>query len=248
VVKNINLQEQNFSYKIIGKRDKPVLLLLHGWGGSFDSFTPLEGFLSLKYRLIIPALPMFKKEDITPKCAFSLCDYVLLVERILEQENVSCCFVIAHSFGARVAVKLNINNPKLFRRVCIVGGAGLKPKFNLRVWLKIRLYKLMKRFFLHRNCGSADYQLLNEQGKKTFVNILKTDLKQEIRLLNAPTLIIVGECDAATPIYMAKRWKKLCGCATLLVYKDCGHFAYLDNTAKFLNDAVKFFNLEAKND
>jgi len=170
----------------------------------------------------------------------TLDDYVDIVEQKLIDEKVTTCHVIGHSFGCRVAVLLARRNPHMIRKMVLTGAAGLRPRFNIKTWSKIKLYKMFKV-----GKGSTDYQKLSPTGKKTFKNIIHRNLAQEIYGLKTPTLLIYGKKDTATPIYMARKWAKLQGnTATLKIYPKAGHYAFIDAPQRFITDAYAF--LEAK--
>ena len=206
-----------------------TILFLHGWGASPDSFVAIRKYFDNEYCTIAPALPT------PPDEVWTLNDYVDYVQMILQRNNITKCDIVAHSFGARVAVLLAKRG--MVGKMVITGGAGLRPRFNLWVWLKIKIYKIFKL-----GKGSTDYKKLNANGKATFNNIIRRDLATEISTLDVPTLLITGERDRATPPYMAKRWARVAGNARYKIYKGCGHFAYLDNPTRFIKDAREFLH------
>ena len=194
---------------------------------------------------------MFVNFDCNPKTVRTLDAYVDEVEarflnevkgsyvdeveaRFLNEARGLC--VVAHSFGARVAVLLANRNPELFEKMVLTGAAGLKSRFSLKVWLKIKWFKLTGR-----GKGSTDYRALSNTGKATFRNIIRRSLHSEITKLDTPTLLIWGKRDKSTPLYMAKRWTKLQKAAILKVYKAAGHFCFIDDPARFISDAFEFF-------
>ena len=172
-----------------------------------------------------------------PDVPWTLYDYVRFIKNILNENSVSRCHIVAHSFGARVAVLLAKEMPELVDKMVITGGAGLLPRFNLWVWLKLKYNKYIKKL-----PGSCDYRDLTPAGKITFNNIIRRDLAYEIGRITNPTLLITGSKDTATPPYMAKRWAKLCLSAKYKIYKNAGHFAYLYDTARFIRDTEEFLN------
>jgi pimeloyl-ACP methyl ester carboxylesterase len=175
-----------------------------------------------------------------PDAVWTLDDYVIYIGSILKEKGISKCHIVCHSFGARVAVLLINKFPHLVDKLVVVGGAGLKPRSNLKIWLKIKVYKIKKKLFGRANGGSLDYNKLTDNGKRTFNNIIGRDLSAEINNIKTPTLLIYGKNDRATPVYMAKRWAKLCETARYVIYKNAGHFAYLDNSARFIKDTAEF--------
>ncbi|MBO5773769.1 MAG: alpha/beta fold hydrolase, partial [Clostridia bacterium] len=52
--------------------------------------------------------------------------------------------------------------------------------------------------------------------------------------VTAKTLIIWGKNDKATPLYMAKRYRRKLRFSRLVVLKDAGHFSYLDKKGETL--------------
>ena len=112
---------------------KPVLLL-HGWGLSAKAMNTLARFLTARGKSVIaPDLPGFGKSLIPPENA-DIYFYADAVEQLLVSENCIGCDVIAHSFGARIA--LILASKGLVRRLMIVDGAGIKPKKTLKNALK----------------------------------------------------------------------------------------------------------------
>ncbi|MDR0384020.1 MAG: alpha/beta hydrolase [Christensenellaceae bacterium] len=186
-----------------------TILFLHGWGGNSNSFLPIINYFKNFYNCIAPTFPIPENK------VFILKDFVAMVQ------DIKCDYIIAHSFGARIAVFLNCE------KMVITGGAGLKPKTNLIKWIKKKL-----------KIPSADYRVLNNLQKQTFKNIINYDISKDIK--QTPTLLICGQRDKATPVYMAKKWHKINGNSILKIYKNCGHFAYLENKERFIKDVEQF--------
>ncbi|MDR0461840.1 MAG: alpha/beta hydrolase [Christensenellaceae bacterium] len=209
------------------------IVFLHGWGANSGTFTGIAKFFESTHECI------FIDFDCNPGTVMDLDDYADYVEAQLIEKRVTRCHIIAHSFGARVAVLLARRNPHMVKRMVLTGAAGLKPRFNLKIWSKIKLYKM---FGIGK--GSFDYARLCANGKRTFKNIIHRDLSFEISYLETPTLLIFGAKDKSTPIYMAKRWTKLCRSAILKTYAGAGHFAFLDDPQKFIHDAYKFLETQ----
>jgi pimeloyl-ACP methyl ester carboxylesterase len=219
----------------------PTILFLHGWGGNADSFAPISQYFARAtatngepYQILAPSLPC------PPSKVYNLEDYADDVDKLLQTYNVAHCIVIAHSFGARLVAILNARHPKLFTKIVITGGAGLKSRCNLCVWWKICWYKFRRRLGWRVTGGSADYRRLDANGKQTFQNIIRRDLTWEVRQIKVPVLLIWGARDQDTPLNQLRRWRKLLPQAKTIIYHRCGHFAYLENTARFIQDVTHF--------
>ena len=218
-----------------------TLLFLHGWGGNRASFANTEPFFAPRFNCLFPEFPT-EPPNGRP---WALRDYVTIAERQLESAQTDKFSIIAHSFGCRVAVLLALKHPNRFEHIILTGAAGIKPRFRLNIWLKIKLYKLRKKLFKNARGGSPDYRKLSNPGKETFQNIINRDLRPEIKRLGhqfrqIPTLLIWGKKDKSTPLYMAKEWTKHLQQSTLTIYKNSGHFCFIDEPARFTADVFKF--------
>lgn len=218
-----------------------TILFLHGWGGNADSFAPISQYFAglrsgnlSQYQIISPSLPC------PPQTVYTLDDYADDVDLILQKNQVTRCIVFAHSFGARLVAVLQARHPKLFTQIIITGGAGLPTRKSLPVRIKIRFYKICRKLGLNVSGGSADYRILDEKGQQTFRNIVNRDLSFEIAQITAPTLLIWGSKDHDTPLGQMCRWQKLIPHAEQIIYRGKGHFAYLEDTARFINDVNRF--------
>ena len=89
--------------------------------------------------------------------------------------------------------------------------------------------------------GSSDYQQLSPDMKKTFVSIVNTYLDEYARKMSVKTLIIWGEKDNDTPLYMAKKLNRYIKNSQLKVIKDAGHFCFLDCPLEFYKLTSKFW-------
>jgi len=208
------------------------ILFLHGWGGDENSFANILLYFKRKYNCICVSMPRETDEP------WVLEDYAKLVFAELDRQEIERTHIIAHSFGARVAALLVNMQPERFGKLVLTGPAGVKPRFNLLRWFKIRLHKAK----IIKSKGSADYRVLSHSGKMTFQNIIKRDLAPEISGIMHPTLIIWGKKDKSVKKYMVKRWTKLNAYTTMKIYKNAGHFCFLDEPAKFIMDAEEYIN------
>ena len=63
--------------------------------------------------------------------------------------------------------------------------------------------------------------------------VVNEDLSSRLHLIKAPTLLIWGENDTATPLSDAKKMEKLIPDAGLVAFPGCGHYSFLDNPRQF---------------
>ena len=199
-------------------------MYLHGWGASTELMTPiaLEGYLNV--------MVDFFGHGGTPRedRELHLIDYVKSVEKLLDHLSIRHATVVGHSFGGRVAIRLSLLRPDLVGKLVLIDSAGVRPRYSLRRTLRVLAYKLKKALRLDvSRYGSTDYLALEGVDKKTFVNIVNERLDKYLGLIDKPTLIIWGEKDVDTPMYMANILRRRIKNSGLVVLEGEGHFGYI---------------------
>ena len=69
--------------------------------------------------------------------------------------------------------------------------------------------------------------------RKTFVKVVNESTRECFNDILSETLLIWGENDDATPLYMAKVFEKEIRNSGLVVLKNAGHFSYIDDYGTF---------------
>ena len=96
---------------------KLPILILHGWNLSAEKFRPLQRELEKqRYKVYGMDLPGFGKA-VMPKKPLFLSDYVTFVASYLKSKKIDRAVIIGHSFGGRVAIKLEIGRASCRERV-----------------------------------------------------------------------------------------------------------------------------------
>ena len=225
---------------IVKNNGENAIVFLHGWGASSQFFLPLSNQIDdYQTKHILIDFPPFGKSS-EPADVWTLDDYANCLYVILQAEKVKKIIIIAHSFGGRVAICFDNIYTNIVQKILITGGAGIKPKQTIKRVVKKFVYKTIRIFNKKINLGSADYKKLSPKMKKTFSNIVEYDLSNLSKNITCPTLLIYGNKDKETPLYMAKKLNKNIKQSKLIVFKGCGHFAYIEKFAKFVNITQSF--------
>lgn len=235
------------NYKKYGNKDETVLFL-HGWGANLNSFNFFCQNLKSDYCCVLVDFPGFgESEKLTAE--LSVFDYACEIHKLIKQLNLNKIIIVCHSFGARVAILLSTVFYCDISKLIIIDGAGIKPKFNLITSFKVLKYKLCK--FLNKTklfklnlsaFGSLDYKKLNLTERKTFINVVNFNEVKYLKKIKIKTLILWGEQDKETKLYMAKIFKKKIKNSTLKVFSGCGHFCFLDKPNLVLYEIKAFLN------
>lgn len=246
---NFCVNDFTIYYEKYGNKDKNILIL-PGWGDNRITFRYLIDVLKEYYTIYILDYPGFGNSSF-PNRDLEINDYSDLIYNFIISNNIDCPTIIAHSFGGRIVIdlfkrfKLNING------LILMDIAGIKPKKSIFQRIKLRLYKTLKKigFFLPNKIknkylnklikifGSSDYSRLDPNLRKTFINIVNFDQKDDIKYIDKDTLIIWGELDKDVPLKDGYFINKNIKDSGIVVIPGSGHFPYLDK-AYFVNSII----------
>ncbi len=252
----ITIDDINVNYEVYGE-GKPVLLL-HGWGACINSMAPIWQFLKNKRKVFVLDFPGESGESDVPKFPWGVPEYAAFTKKFIEQNNIEGCDVIAHSFGGRVAIYLASEYESLFDKIVLTDAAGVKSKISFKKVVRQKMFKLgvffLKTFTaknkrddllkVYRNKhSSSDYKALkSDVMRETFKKVIALDLTSNLRLIKNSTLLIWGENDLDTPLYMAHVMNKNIPDSGVVVIKNAGHFSYIDNPKQYNAVIDNFLN------
>lgn len=217
------------------------VIFLHGWGGSTASFLGAARALGESFRVTLVDFYGFGG---TPHPDYPLFveDFAKSVAAIINHYKMTRVTLVGHSFGGRVAIRLASRYGYLVDSVVLADSAGILPRRGVVYRAKILRHKLLTRLGVAHSAGSPDYRALSGAMKETFKNVVNEDLSFELDKITLPVLIIWGDKDRDTPIYMAKRMYRKIRNSGLVVFRGAGHYAYLEAHALFLSVLVQFIS------
>ncbi len=225
-------------YRFIDKKTKIVNVYLHGWGASYKSLFFCQKHINSSSLFL--DFPPFGQSDKNLK-DWTIFSYATMVVSLCEHLNIHKINLIGHSFGGRVALLVACFCKSRVNKLVLVDSAGLKPKRKISYYIKVSNYKIRKKLHLDvSKYGSCDYLALGEDMRKVFNNIVKTHLDDYLENIEAPTLIIFGERDDITPLYMAKKFNKKIKNSTLEIIPNGSHFCFVDNQYLFVHKLKEF--------
>lgn len=218
------------------------LLFLHGYLASKECFTPHIEYFSRCYRVTALDFPGFGESE-PLDTAYSVSDYADWTERVCAELNLQSPYVIAHSFGGRVAVKC-LSRGNLFERAVLCGCAGIVPRRGLKYKMRVKTYRFVKKIaprYAERKFGSSEYKTLSPVMRESYKKIVNEDLREDAKKIRIPVLFINGENDSDTPVSSAKIYTECVNDSKLYVMKGCSHFAFLQDPLAFRLAAEEFF-------
>jgi pimeloyl-ACP methyl ester carboxylesterase len=134
-----------------------------------------------------------------------------------------------------VAVKAASQNPHLFDKLVLTGPAGIIINRGFKYKCKVRLYRLIKRFFpqfAERRFGSKEYRTLSPIMKESYKKIVNEDLRDCAACVANKVLLVEGDRDTVTTMQEAKIYENAFPNAKLVVISG-GHFAFAEQPTQF---------------
>lgn len=224
----------------------PLVLLLHGFGGSAWNFTELAPLLAGR-RLLIPDLPGHAGSSPLP--APSLAAFADSVAPLLDEP----AGVLGHSLGGLVAVRLAERHPGRVRSLLLAAPAGISTSSRIatvtigligivqpgriaagRVDRIVRSPKLKELVFGRFEVANA--QALSDRAVQGFLRgprlntdslgaglaLTRDDPRQSLDRIRCPALVLFGARDRQVPLADGFEYARRLR-APLRVIADCGH-------------------------
>jgi len=251
--KQILIDNLKINYKIAGQG--PAILILHGWGGSSDSWVEVQQILAEKgYKVLAPDFSGFGK-SVTPPEPWGIKEYVEVVLKFAEKLGLDKFILLGHSFGGRIAIRFTHEYPEKVEKLILCDSAGIKPKTGLKTLIIFWMARIGNAIFSPKHLirirdtarnlfyvflRNKDYVKANGTMKETIKNVLKEDLLPEISQIRTKTLIVWGGADRMVPLKYAHIFKEKIKGSRLEVFPKIGHSPHLEEPEKLAVKILSF--------
>ncbi len=203
-----------------------VLLLIHGIGGSSNSWSGVIPLLAKKYRVIAPDLLGHGESD-KPRGDYSVGAFAVLLRDLLDALDIPQVTVVGHSLGGGIAMQFAHQHRQYCKRIVLISSGG----FGCDVGRALRLLSLpgselvlpmiaskpavlagnaLRALMRSSNRFQAPPSLSNRDNRQAFLRTLRSvvDFRgQAVSALNRlclnavlPALIISGDQDRVIPV------------------------------------------------
>lgn len=220
----------NTKLNVIVKGEGTPIVLLHGWGQNQYMMKFLQDYFCKEYKVLNLDLPGFGESE-EPSVVWDIQEYAICLHELLIQYHIENPILIAHSFGARIALRYALMYP--VSRMVLTGAAGLRTKRGWNYYIRVYTYKILKRLHMQPAMGSVDYQQASDIMRGVLVASVEDDIKDELKHIGCETLLVWGEKDTQTPLWMGKMMEQEMQNATLIVLPKEDHFAYFHQSLQF---------------
>lgn len=238
----VNIDGLDVYYEKSGRKGKKVVLL-HGWGCSSELMAFIADSLKAHFIVYNIDFPGFGKTK-EPSVAWDTVDYTNFLRNFCLKLKIDNPIFIGHSFGCRIALRYAYNYGAY--KMCLTGAAGIRNKRTLKWYFKTYTYKLGKKILslklfekykekFESKVGSDDYKNSSGIMRQTFVKVVNEDVTEFLDKIETETLLVYGSEDKATPLAKGKLMESLMPNATLVVFENDDHFAYIHQANRFIN-------------
>lgn len=229
------------------------VVVLHGWGRGVEKWQGFKKELEkFGFEVFLPEMPGFG-QTLAPEKAWSVNDYLDWLKPQLPLKY----WLVAHSFGGRIAIKLASQRPKGLEGLVLINSAGIKPRLSIKKFSFLFLAKAgravcllppfclargLARKALYRLAGSQDYYQAQGVMKKTLQKVTAEDLTPFLKKIKIPTLILWGGQDKETSLRDGQLMNSLISNSKLKVWSQSGHLLPLKmskQTAREISDFMK---------
>lgn len=238
----------------------PPVLFLHGLGGSRLAWEPQLEDLADRFRCIAWDLPGYGASEPLDELTFPA--IVEAIVRLLDSLGLERIDVVGLSFGGQQAMHLALSRPERVSRLVLAdtsarfGADGTDPE----AWMRLRLDPLdagvtpaeMAAPVLdaitapgfggrERERAIHGFAQIPSEGLRAAVHCLPShDVEADLGEISVPTLVIVGELDAETPIAYAEALRDGIPGARLAVIEGAAHLTPSESPTTF-NQLVAAF-------
>ncbi|MEM2136315.1 MAG: alpha/beta hydrolase [Candidatus Jordarchaeaceae archaeon] len=242
-----------------------TLILVHGAGGTSQYWGLQLSELSKRLRVIAIDLPGHgKSERLKEKATTEM--YADHLAGFMKQIKLDHAIIAGHSLGGLIVQQLALKRPELFEKLIIVDSAARFPD-PTRVSNQSGGSEALRNFFLNQPPEVLSRAIISRLfSKKTIEKgglspILKylptdsvydpsiwlndfeagrgVDLREKIKEINIPTLIIAG-ADSLIPISMAQLLHENIKGSVLEIIPDAGHMLMLEKPDQFNQAVLRF--------
>ena len=219
------------------------VVMTHGWGANIDLLQPLALPLSrLGYRCHMFDLPGFG-ESAEPERAFTIFDYADFVIAYMDERKLERAHYFGHSLGGRIGLILGAQQPNRLEKMALSNSAGIRSPSPKSAQLRLKLYRSLRgslealgasavsqrlRQRYNQRYGSDDFLSASPVMRASLIHVVNEDLLGFARRVGVPTILIWGDQDRETPLWMGEKLERAIPDAALITHTGASHYAYLE--------------------
>lgn len=263
------VQQQPVFVQDSGPRDAPVVLLLHGFGASLQTWDDWTTALQDHWRVIRIDIPGFGLSGPAVNQDYSDAADVARVIALLDQLGVQQVIIAGHSMGGRIAWNLAAAHPERVSKLVLLAPDGFPdPKaksdktYEVPTLMGLMPYSLPQWALRMGGVAPAfaDQRKLTPQLMQRYHDMVlapgvrgatlermrqtrNSDPVARLQSIQVPTLLLWGEKDAFIPVSNAQDYLKAMPQAWLVTLPAVGHVLHEEAPQTSVQAVLDFLSL-----
>jgi pimeloyl-ACP methyl ester carboxylesterase len=242
----------------------PPVVFVHGFASSIDVWTDVIREASKSHRVLALDLKGFGWTD-RPEGDYSPAAQAELVLHLMDARGIDRAAVVAHSWGASVALAMSLAAPDRVTRLALydawvyeeqlpptfywaradgVGEAIFGLFYDQRVEDKIALAFYDKKFVTQKLVDATERALDRPGATAAALAAVRgqrfSRVQDRYKDIQQPTLLLWGREDLVTTVTYGERLSNELAHAKLVVYPRCGHFPMVEAKAPSTVELLAF--------
>ncbi|MCX8123380.1 MAG: alpha/beta hydrolase [Spirochaetes bacterium] len=253
-----------------GKKDKPVLLLIHGVCSSLHTWDGWVSLLKEHFRIIRFDIPGFGLSGQIPSKNYTPEYSVELLNKAIEEIGIKKLSIAGNSLGGFIAWKFAVAHPDKVEKLILIDSVGYPQdmpwllKFSTNIFVRPFARIGMPRYFInkavHEVYGDQTkvtdavvdryFELSQKEGnRRAWIDVFmvmkeyskKQDLSRGLTAIKCPIMVMWGTKDTWIP-YTTEfpKWQKDLPNAVFKVYEGVGHIPMEEIPEQTAQDAFEF--------
>ncbi|MEO0469628.1 MAG: alpha/beta hydrolase [Bacteroidota bacterium] len=234
-------QENGFQY--VEEGQGPTILILHGLFGALSNFSSVLSRFSDRYRVIIPIMPLYEKNQIDPTID-GLTSFIADFVAFKKLEQIT---LLGNSLGGHIGLVYALRYPAKVRSLVLTGSSGLFesgmgngfPRRGSYDYVKERVaFTFFSPRMATKNLVDEVFEIVNDNFKTLRVlkiarSAQRHNMREDIVNIKVPTLLIWGLNDNITPPRVAHEFDRLMPRTELHFIDQCGHAPMMERPDTF---------------
>lgn len=251
-IRSAEVEGHRLHYWDSGDSNKPVLVLLHGFGASKENWSYLTPLLRSQYRILAPDLPGFGNSTYRSEECYRVDTQARRIATWLRQLGMTQVHLAGSSMGGAIAALIAARHPSLVAGLCLMNAAGAPAKrismleagiLGGQNFLVAKNFHETRRLF--QVCFHPDKRALgtlfsllmaSDMRHRSLVNhAIFADLVSSLdsayaslSAIAAPTLVLWGDSDQVLDVTCVDAFTEQIQHARAMVMPEVGHLPMLE--------------------
>jgi pimeloyl-ACP methyl ester carboxylesterase len=265
-VKDASIEGRRLRYADCGSG--PAIVLIHGLGGSWQTWLLNIPALAAEHRVVAVDLPGFGRSDPLPPPA-AMATHADVLAALLDRLGITAATVVGHSMGGVVSIMLLERRPDVVARLVLANGGGVpltpgrlamivnafkaadrllkRPGFVRAITRRPRLRRLVFGRFManhHALRGPFAAEVVPAVAAPGFLGAVaaagQVAAAVDAASIRCPVLLAWGAKDRILPLARARDMAGLLLDGQLVVFERAGHCPMFEAPDEFNRALVEF--------